>query len=51
MPTRFSTLGIYIDNKNDITVDDCGDVSRHVNAVLNIKNPVSKLYNLWKYLH
>ncbi|MGP1953681.1 MAG: hypothetical protein ACTS8R_01375 [Arsenophonus sp. NC-QC1-MAG3] len=35
-----------MNNKNDITVDDCGDVNHHVNTVLNIKNPVSKLYNL-----
>jgi ribosome maturation factor RimP len=41
-----STLRIYIDHENGITVDDCADVSRQVSAVLDVEDPISVAYNL-----
>ncbi len=43
---RVSTLRIYIDSENGITVDDCADVSHQVSAVLDVEDPISVLYNL-----
>ncbi|PQQ31295.1 ribosome maturation factor RimP [Photorhabdus luminescens] len=43
---RVSTLRIYIDSENGITVDDCADVSYQVSAVLDVEDPISVLYNL-----
>lgn len=41
-----STLRIYIDSKEGITVDDCADVSYQVSTVLDVKDPISMAYNL-----
>lgn len=41
-----STLRIYIDHENGITVDDCADVSRQASAVLDVEDPISVAYNL-----
>ncbi|WP_077316203.1 ribosome maturation factor RimP, partial [Vibrio gazogenes] len=41
-----STLRIYIDHDNGITVDDCAEVSRQVSAVLDVEDPISVAYNL-----
>ncbi|SHO55291.1 ribosome maturation factor RimP [Vibrio quintilis] len=41
-----STLRIYIDHENGITVDDCAEVSRQVSAVLDVEDPISVAYNL-----
>lgn len=41
-----STLRLYIDHENGITVDDCADVSRQVSAVLDVEDPISVVYNL-----
>ncbi|WP_145960378.1 ribosome maturation factor RimP [Leminorella richardii] len=43
---RQSTLRIYIDSENGITVDDCADVSHQVSAVLDVEDPVTTAYNL-----
>ncbi|HGJ5854845.1 ribosome maturation factor RimP [Arsenophonus nasoniae] len=43
---RVSTLRVYIDNENGVTVDDCADVSHQVSAVLDVEDPISVLYNL-----
>ncbi len=43
---RTSTLRIYIDSKNGITVDDCADVSHQVSAVMDVEDPISVPYNL-----
>ncbi|MFS1562315.1 MAG: ribosome maturation factor RimP [Candidatus Arsenophonus phytopathogenicus] len=43
---RVSTLRVYIDNENGITVDDCAEVSHQVSAVLDVEDPISELYNL-----
>jgi ribosome maturation factor RimP len=41
-----STLRIYIDHENGITVDDCAEVSHQVSAVLDVEDPISVAYNL-----
>jgi ribosome maturation factor RimP len=36
-----STLRIYIDHENGITVEDCAEVSHQVSAVLDVEEPRS----------
>ncbi|OZI14818.1 ribosome maturation factor RimP [Sodalis-like symbiont of Philaenus spumarius] len=43
---RQSTLRIYIDSDEGITVDDCADVSHQVSAVLDVEDPISVAYSL-----
>ncbi|GKX56595.1 ribosome maturation factor RimP [Leminorella grimontii] len=43
---RMSTLRIYIDSENGISVDDCADVSHQVSAVLDVEDPITTAYNL-----
>lgn len=44
--SRNSTLRIYIDSENGITVDDCADVSHQVSAVLDVEDPITEAYTL-----
>ncbi len=43
---RHSTLRIYIDHADGITVDNCADVSRQVSAILDVEDPITNEYNL-----
>lgn len=43
---KHSTLRVYIDSPNGITVDDCADVSHQVSAVLDVEDPINTEYNL-----
>lgn len=43
---KFSTLRVYIDSPEGISVDDCADVSHQVSAVLDVEDPISSNYNL-----
>ncbi len=43
---QHSTLRIYIDHINGITVEDCAEVSRQVSAVLDVEDPITVAYNL-----
>lgn len=43
---RHSTLRIYIDHDNGITVDDCAAVSRQISAVMDVEDPISQEYTL-----
>lgn len=43
---RHSTLRIYIDSDNGITVDNCADVSRQVSAILDVEDPITNEYDL-----
>lgn len=43
---RHSTLRIYIDSEDGITVDACADVSHQVSAVLDVEDPITVAYNL-----
>ncbi|WP_408635803.1 ribosome maturation factor RimP [Paraneptunicella aestuarii] len=43
---KHSTLRLFIDGPNGITVDDCADVSHQVSAVLDVEDPITTEYNL-----
>ena len=43
---KHSTLRIYIDHPDGISVDDCADVSHQVSAVLDVEDPINTEYNL-----
>jgi len=43
---KHSTLRVYIDNPNGITVDNCADVSHQIGAVLDVEDPIGTEYNL-----
>lgn len=43
---KHSTLRVYIDHPDGITVDNCADVSYQVSAVLDVEDPISTEYNL-----
>ena len=39
-------LRLFIDKSEGITVDDCGDVSRELGTILDVKNIITHAYNL-----
>jgi ribosome maturation factor RimP len=43
---RHSLLRIYIDSEDGVTVDDCGNVSNQVSAVLDVEDPIRGEYTL-----
>ncbi len=43
---RHSTLRVYIDAENGITVDDCAAVSEQVGSVLDVEDPITGEYTL-----
>ena len=43
---RHSTLVVYIDKEDGITIDDCSDVSRQVSAVLDVEDVITYAYDL-----
>ena len=43
---KHSTLRVYIDSPNGITVDNCADVSHQIGAVLDVEDPIGTEYNL-----
>ena len=43
---KHSTLRVYIDHPEGITVDHCADVSHQISAVLDVEDPISVEYNL-----
>ena len=43
---RHSTLRLYIDHPEGITVDNCAQVSREVSAILDVEDPIQNEYNL-----
>lgn len=43
---RHSTLRIYIDSPNGITVDDCALVSHQVSGILDVEDPIQSRYTL-----
>lgn len=43
---RHTLLRIYIDHEDGITVDNCGDVSHQVSAVLDVEDPIRGVYTL-----
>lgn len=43
---KHSTLRVYIDHDNGISVDDCADVSHQVSALLDVEDPINTEYFL-----
>ncbi|WP_420836544.1 ribosome maturation factor RimP [Aliidiomarina maris] len=43
---KHSTLRVYIDHAEGISVDDCARVSHQVSAVLDVEDPINTEYNL-----
>ena len=43
---RHSTLRLYIDGEDGVSVDDCALVSRQVGSVLDVEDPIPGHYNL-----
>ncbi|AEE23578.1 MULTISPECIES: ribosome maturation factor RimP [Paraglaciecola] len=43
---KHSTMRVYIDHPDGITVDHCAEVSHQVSAVLDVEDPINTEYNL-----
>lgn len=43
---RYTTLRLYIESENGITVDHCAAVSEQVSAVLDVEDPITGEYTL-----
>jgi ribosome maturation factor RimP len=43
---RHTTLRLYIDAEEGVTVDDCAETSRHVSGLLDVEDPISGEYTL-----
>ncbi|MDH3327209.1 MAG: ribosome maturation factor RimP [Gammaproteobacteria bacterium] len=43
---KHSILRIYIDKPEGIDVDDCGEVSRQISAMLDVEDPINGEYSL-----
>lgn len=43
---RGSTLRVYIDHPNRVTVDDCAKASHQIGAVLDVEDPIQGEYRL-----
>lgn len=43
---RYSTLRIYLESEDGITVEDCEKVSRQVSGILDVEDPISGEYTL-----
>ncbi|UJF19697.1 ribosome maturation factor RimP [Vibrio sp. SS-MA-C1-2] len=43
---QHSTLRVYIDHPDGITVDGCAEVSHQVSAVMDVEDPITVAYSL-----
>jgi ribosome maturation factor RimP len=43
---KHSTLRVYIDHPDGITVENCAEVSHQASAVLDVEDPITTEYNL-----
>ncbi|CAM4408775.1 MAG: Ribosome maturation factor RimP [Legionellaceae bacterium] len=43
---KYSTLRIYIDSPQGITLDDCQKVSHQISAVFDVEDPIEQHYDL-----
>ncbi|GAC26019.1 ribosome maturation factor RimP [Paraglaciecola mesophila] len=43
---KHSTMRVYIDHPDGISVDHCAEVSHQVSAVLDVEDPINTEYNL-----
>lgn len=43
---RYTTLRLYIDAENGVTLEDCEKVSRQVSSVMDVEDPIEGEYTL-----
>lgn len=43
---RFSTLRVYIESENGVSVDNCAAVSHQISGILDVEDPISGEFNL-----
>lgn len=43
---RYTTLRLFIDGENGVTLEDCEKVSRQVSAVMDVEDPIDGEYTL-----
>ena len=43
---KHSTLRVYIDSENGISVDDCAKVSHQVSGIMDVEDPITGNYTL-----
>ena len=43
---KHSTLRVYIDHPDGISVENCAEVSHQVSSILDVEDPISSEYNL-----
>ena len=43
---KHSTLRVYIDHQDGITVENCAEVSHQVSSILDVEDPITTEYNL-----
>ena len=43
---KHSTLRVFIDHENGITVENCAEVSHQVSSILDVEDPITTEYNL-----
>ncbi|MBE8166849.1 MAG: ribosome maturation factor RimP [Shewanella sp.] len=43
---KHSTLRVYIDSDDGITIENCAEASRQVSAVLDVEDPITNEYTL-----
>ncbi len=43
---KHSTLRVYIDHEDGISVDHCAEVSHQISAVMDVEDPIANEYNL-----
>lgn len=41
-----STLRVFVDHENGITVEDCAEASRQISAVMDVEDPITVAYHL-----
>lgn len=43
---KHSTVRVYIDSDNGISIDDCAEASRQISAVMDVEDPIVNEYTL-----
>ena len=43
---KHSTLRVFIDSEQGVTVEDCAEVSRQVGAIMDVEDPITEEYYL-----
>ncbi len=43
---RHSTVRVYIDSDDGISIDDCAQASRQISAVMDVEDPIANEYTL-----